>query len=230
MAIVKHNSSKNARYEDVLEYYTCRHREDNRTGHYEPILDEYGLMQTRSNCAALYLTADGTEAAPERWASACRRTNLRHGKNNKPGDRKSHEYILSHPAADRDKLSLDDLLEEGRAFAKAFLQGYDCLIAVHRDTDNDHIHISLNSVRAGARAEREWMMRDGEGNILPCEIKAGGKHLQSCLRQRKRACRRSCWLYPQECMRSRSRGGLHGRTECRLRSKMQQLSFTPCAR
>lgn len=59
MAIVKHNSSKNARYEDVLEYYTCRHREDSRTGHYEPILDEYGLMQTRSNCAALYLTADG---------------------------------------------------------------------------------------------------------------------------------------------------------------------------
>lgn len=85
MAIVKHNSSKNARYEDVLEYYTCRHREDSRTGHYEPILDEYGLMQTRSNCAALYLTADGTEAAPERWASACRRTNLRYGKNNKPG-------------------------------------------------------------------------------------------------------------------------------------------------
>lgn len=179
MAIVKHNSSQNARYEDVLEYYTCRHREDSRTGHYEPILDEHGLMQTRSNCAALYLTADGTEAAPERCASACRRTNLRYGKNNKPGDRKSHEYILSHPAVDRDKLSLDDLLEEGRAFTKTFLQGYDCLIAVHRDTDNDHIHISLNSVRAGARAEREWMMRDGEGNILPCEIKGGGKHQDS---------------------------------------------------
>lgn len=171
MAIVKHNSSKNTRYEDVLEYYTCRHQEDSRTGHYEPILDEYGLMQPRSNCTALYLTADGTEAAPERWASACRRTNLRYGKNNKPGDRKSHEYILSHPAADRDKLSLDDLLEEGRAFAKALLQGYDCLIAVHRDTDNDHIHIALNSVRAGARAEREWMTRDGEGNVLPCSAR-----------------------------------------------------------
>lgn len=76
MAIVKHNSSKNARYEDVLEDYTYRHREDSRTGHYEPILDEYGLMQPRSNCAALYLTADGTEAAPERWASACRRARM----------------------------------------------------------------------------------------------------------------------------------------------------------
>lgn len=76
MAIVKHRSSKNARYEDVLEYYTCKHREDSRTGHYEPILDEYGLMQPRDNCAILYLTANGTEAAPEHWASACRRTSL----------------------------------------------------------------------------------------------------------------------------------------------------------
>ena len=179
MAIVKHSSSKNARYEDVLEYYTCRHREDSRTGYYVPILDKYGLMQPRSDCAALYLTADGTAAAPERWASACRRTNLCYSKNNKPSDRKSHEYILSHPAADRDKLSMDDLVEEGRAFSKAFLQGYDCLIAVHRDTDNDHIHISINSVRAKARAEQAWMMRDSEGNVLPCEIKAGGKHQDS---------------------------------------------------
>lgn len=179
MAIVKHSSSKNARYEDVLEYYTCRHREDSRTGYYAPILDKYGLMQPRSDCAALYLTADGTAAAPERWASACRRTNLCYGKNNRPSDRKSHEYILSHPAADRGKLSMDDLVEEGRAFSKAFLQGYDCLIAVHRDTDNDHIHISINSVRAKARAEQAWMMRDSEGNVLPCEIKAGGKHQDS---------------------------------------------------
>lgn len=179
MAIVKHSSSKNARYEDVLEYYTCRHREDSRTGYYAPILDKYGLMQPRSDCAALYLTADGTAAAPERWASACRRTNLCYSKNNKPSDRKSHEYILSHPAADRGKLSMDDLVEEGWAFSKAFLQGYDCLIAVHRDTDNDHIHISINSVRAKARAEQAWMMRDSEGNVLPCEIKASGKHQDS---------------------------------------------------
>ena len=51
MAIVKHSSSKNARYEDVLEYYTCRHREDSRTGYYAPILDKYGLMQPRSDSA-----------------------------------------------------------------------------------------------------------------------------------------------------------------------------------
>ena len=62
---------------------------------------------------------------------------------------------------------MDDLMEEGRAFSKAFLQGYDCLIAVHRDTDNDHIHISINSVRAKARAEQAWMMRDSRGTSSP---------------------------------------------------------------
>lgn len=184
MAIVKHRSSKNARYEDVLEYYTCKHREDSRTGHYEPLLDAYGLLQPRDNCTVLYLTAEGEEAAPENWASACRRTNLQCGKNNKRTDRKSHEYILSHPSADREKMSMSDLLEEARAFARTFLQGYDCLLAVHRDTGNDHIHISINSVRALAREERGWMMRDGEGNALPCEVRSGGKHQDStALRQ-----------------------------------------------
>lgn len=184
MAIVKHRSSKNARYEDVLEYYTCKHREDSRTGHYEPLLDTYGLLQPRDNCTVLYLTAEGEEAAPENWASACRRTNLQCGKNNKRTDRKSHEYILSHPSADREKMSISDLLEEARAFARTFLQGYDCLLAVHRDMGNDHIHISINSVHALARKEQGWMMRDGEGNALPCEVRSGGKHQDStALRQ-----------------------------------------------
>ena len=120
MAIVKHSSSKNARYEDVLEYYTCRHREDSRTGYYAPILDKYGLMQPRSDCAALYLTADGTAAAPERWASACRRTNLCYGKNNRPSDRKSHEYILSHPAADRGNCPWTTLWRKGGLSPRRF--------------------------------------------------------------------------------------------------------------
>ena len=38
MAIIKHLSSKNARYSDVLDYYTKKHKEDEKTGHYEPIL------------------------------------------------------------------------------------------------------------------------------------------------------------------------------------------------
>lgn len=74
---------------------------------------------------------------------------------------------------------MEDLLNEGKAFVRENLQGYDALIAVHRDTDNDHIHISINSVRACSREEQPWMMKNEAGITLPCEINAGGKHQNS---------------------------------------------------
>jgi hypothetical protein len=178
MAIVTHRTSKNARYADVLDYYSYKHEENQATGHYEPILDENGLMQERDDYAVAYLTAQGQEEAPELWASACMRTNLLHRKNLDEGDRKSHEYIISHPAEDRARMTMDDLMEEGKAFAREHLKGYDCLISVHRDTDNDHIHISINSVRALEREEQDWMMKKN-GQTIAAEMSAGGKHQDS---------------------------------------------------
>ncbi len=64
MAIIKHKSSKNAHYTDVLEYYTYKHTEDSKTGHYEPILDEFGLKQERENYSVTYITAYGKEHLP----------------------------------------------------------------------------------------------------------------------------------------------------------------------
>ena len=81
MAIVKHKTSKNARYADVLDYYTYKHEEDLLTGHYEPILDDNGLMIERDDFAVVYITAQGEEADPEGWAAACMRTNLLYQKN-----------------------------------------------------------------------------------------------------------------------------------------------------
>lgn len=179
MAIIKHQSSKNADYNSVLEYYSYKHEESQATGHYEPKLDENGLKQERENYAIAYINADGKEDDPEKWAAACRKTNIQHRKNLAEGDRKSHEYIISHPAEDRERMTMEDLIKEGKAFARENLPGYDCLIAVHRDTDNDHIHISFNSVRAKQRAEEEWMMKDKEGKTLACEMAAGGKHQDS---------------------------------------------------
>lgn len=174
MAIVKHKTSKNARYGDVLDYYTFKHEESLATGHYEPILDEYGLMIERDDYAVVYITAKGEEAEPELWASACTRTNLLFRKNQNPGDRKNHEYIIAHPV--EDEMTVAQLVEEGRAFAKEYLAGYDCLIGAH----DNHVHITINSVRALPRdREEEWMMRDEAGEILPCEMKAGGKHQDS---------------------------------------------------
>lgn len=70
-------------------------------------------------------------------------------------------------------------MEEGKAFARKYLQGYDVLLAVHRDTDNDHIHISINSVRAAEREEQDWMMKGELGDTLCCEMAAGMKHQNS---------------------------------------------------
>lgn len=174
MAIVKHKTSKNSRYADVLDYYTYKHEESQQTGHYEPILDDNGLMIERDDYAVAYITAQGEEADPELWAAACMRTNLLFRKNLEEGDRKNHEYIIAHPA--EDNMTVEQLLEEGRAFARANLPGYDCLIGAH----DNHVHITINSVRALQRDhEEDWMMRDKTGQILPCELEAGGKHQDS---------------------------------------------------
>ena len=174
MAIVKHKTSKNARYADVLDYYTFKHEESEATGHYEPILDENGLMIEREDYSVAYITAKGEDADPELWAAACMRTNLLFRKNQDAGDRKNHEYIIAHPA--EDEMTVAQLLEEGRAFVRDNLAGYDCLIGAH----DNHVHITINSVRALPRdREEDWMMRDKNGAILPCELEAGGKHQDS---------------------------------------------------
>ena len=179
MAIITHNTSKTATYADVFNYYRFKHKEDTDTGRYEPIYDEFGFQQERDNYAMTYVDPYGKEAAPELWEGACRRTNFIFGKNKGYNERKNHEYIISHPEEDRPNMTMEDLLEEGRAFVRENLQGYDAIIAVHRDTDNDHIHITINSVRVLEREEQTWMLHDEDGHILPCEIMAGGKHQDS---------------------------------------------------
>ncbi len=177
--IIKHKASKNAAYTDVLDYYAYKHKEDSDTGHYEPILDEDGLPQLRDNFGIACLTPDGNDADPYEWAANCVSTNHKFRKNRNFGDICNHEYIISHPEADREKLTMEALLEEGKTFAREFLQGYDVLIGVHRDTENDHIHIAINSVRAQEREQKDWMMRNSYGEILRCEYEAGGKHQES---------------------------------------------------
>ena len=179
MAIIKFSSSHNKRYSDVLEYLTYKHHEDPKTGLYEPVLDELGLLQERDDYAVCYINPYGQEKPPEQWAANCCKTNLAFNKNQAKGDRKQMSYVISHPTADRPKMTMEDLLAEGRAFVHDNLQGYDVLIAVHRDTDNDHIHVAFNSVRATERAIQPWMMKNEDGQPLRCEYCAGGKHQNS---------------------------------------------------
>lgn len=179
MAILKHSTSKNMSYGDAINYLQYKHREDPDTGFYKPILNQDGLYQERDNYALCYLNGYGIEQDPEEWVGACLTTNMVYHKNNKKEDRKQHMYVISHPASDCPLLTKEALLEEGKAFVRENLQGYDALIAVHMDTDHYHLHISFNSVRSVNREEQPWMMKDDYGNTLRCEMKAGCKHQNS---------------------------------------------------
>lgn len=175
MALAPHKASNNAAYDDVLEYYMYIHKEL-PNGHYEEILDEDGLPELRDSFAVACLDPFGNEADPYEWAGRCMTTNFRFNKNSEFDDVKNHHYVISHPESDRPKMTMDDLLAEGIAFSREFFEGYDVLLAVHRDTDNDHIHITINSVRAQERTKKPWMKRNEYGEILRSEYAAGGKH------------------------------------------------------
>ena len=187
MAIIKHRVSKNSRAAKVVEYYTQVHRENQKTGHYEPVLDEYGLRQERKHCRTMYIDPQGRESSVDQWITDVNGTNRKYGKNKNYEDVKFHEFIISFPAEDREKLTDTQLEQIGRSFAKRYCEGHSTLISIHRDTENDHIHITINSVRGIERREQIWMVYSlVTGESLPCETKAGGKYQDSNALRRDR--------------------------------------------
>ncbi len=196
MAVLVMSSSKNSCYGDAQQYLQYKHKEDLEHNRYKPVLDEYGLLQERSNYGLCYLNGYGQEKDPDDWAGNCVDTNLKYGKNQSRNDRKQMIFVISHPESDTPLLTKEALLEEGKAFVRDNLQGYDALIAVHMDTDNYHIHISINSVRAVERPEQPWMMKDRYGCVLHSETAAGCKH------QNNPEFRRHCQQWLQDYTRS----------------------------
>ena len=176
MAVLVMSSSKNSCYGDAQQYLQYKHKEDLAHNRYKPERDEYGLLQERSNYGLCYLNGYGQEKDPDDWAGNCVDTNLKYGKNQSRNDRKQMIFVISHPESDTPLLTKEALLEEGKAFVRDNLQGYDALIAVHMDTDHYHLHISINSVRAVDRPEQPWMMKDRYGCVLHSETAAGCKH------------------------------------------------------
>lgn len=181
VAIIKHVSGHNASYIDAVDYLIYQHHERSAGGKswYEPVLDEFGLRQPREDCAIMSLTADGKEQYAKDWVSACQRTNLSFSKNASYQERKTHTYILSLPPEDREKATKQELLQVAKKLVRTFFGGYGVLITVHMDTVHPHVHIVLNSVRTLERQEQPWMMRGDDGQMLPCEVMAGGKHQDS---------------------------------------------------
>jgi len=187
MAIIKHTSHKSANIFKVVEYYTQIHKPDEKTHKYEPILDKNGLRQERPNCRTFYINAFGKNSDLENWATDCLKTNRHFGKNNTRAEIKTHEFIISFRAEDREKLSWEELEQIAKEYVATFCSGHQALFSIHRDTRRDHIHITINSVRACNRAPADWMSRNPEtGDVLNCEVLAGGKFQDSNALKRAR--------------------------------------------
>ena len=85
MATFKHISSKNADYGAAEAYLTFEHDEFTM----KPTLDENGRLIPREDYRISSLNCGG-----EDFAVACMRANLRHEKNQKREDVKSHHYCM----------------------------------------------------------------------------------------------------------------------------------------
>lgn len=179
MAIVRHFASKNSNYGDVLDYMKYVHKEHgnkNKSGHYEPMLDENGLMIERENCEVLYVKSNGDLDDPEFFATDCYITNNKYGQNQTDTERKNHMYVLSFPPDDQDNLDMKKMKTIALKFARENFSGYQCLIGIHCDKDHYHIHFTINSCRDMKRDQQPYMALDADGKVKNSEVEAGLKH------------------------------------------------------
>ena len=169
MATVKHISSKNADYGAVADYLEYQHDEKRN----RPVLDNHGNPLLRES----YLI-DGINCTPATFEFDCVRLNHEYGKNLRPGDVKTHHYIVSFDPSDAasGKLTLDKAQSIGMELARKFFPGHQILVATHDDgsnrSGNMHCHIILNSLRMLDVEKQDFMERD-------IDAKAGYKFHQT---------------------------------------------------
>jgi hypothetical protein len=166
MAVLKHIAIKNADYRAAFNYLVYQHDEYTQ----KPILDENGKLQLREE---YYI--DGLLCNPLEFARCCKKTNEQFHKNEKPGEIKSHHYILSFDPKDKEDNGLtgEEAQRMGLEFARQNFPGHQALVCTHTDghngSGNIHVHIVINSVRAETVERQDFMERPGD-------CKAGNKH------------------------------------------------------
>ena len=166
LATFKHISSKNADYGAAEAYLTFEHDEFTM----KATLDENGRLIPREDYRISSLNCGG-----EDFAVACMRANLRHEKNQKREDVKSHHYIISFDPRDGtdNGLTTDRAQELGEQFCKAHFPGHQALICTHPDghnhSGNIHVHIVINSLRIYEVPLLPYMDR-------PADTREGCKH------------------------------------------------------
>ena len=166
MATFKHISSKNADYGAAEAYLTFEHDEFTM----KATLDENGRLIPREDYRISSLNCGG-----EDFAVACMRANLRHEKNQKREDVKSHHYIISFDPRDGtdNGLTVDRAQELGEQFCKEHFPGHQALVCTHPDghnhSGNIHVHIVINSLRIYEVPLLPYMDR-------PADTREGCKH------------------------------------------------------
>ena len=166
MATLKHINSKNADYGAAEQYLLFEHDEFTM----KPVLDETGRLIPREDYRLSTLNCGG-----EDFAVACMRANLRHGKNQRREDVKSHHYIISFDPRDGpdNGLTVDRAQALGEQFCKEHFPGHQALVCTHPDghnhSGNIHVHIVINSLRIEEVPFLPYMDR-------PADTKVGCKH------------------------------------------------------
>ena len=166
MAIVKHIKSKNANYTDAINYLFYQHDEKTKT----LLLNEYGQPMLREE-----FYADGLNCTPETFDLDCSGTNRTFNKNRRPGEIKSHHYIISYDPRDASDCGLtgEKAQELSLEVAQKMFPGHQALVVTHTDGENHsgniHTHIVINSVRANETEKEDYMTQASD-------YKAGGKH------------------------------------------------------
>lgn len=158
-------------YMYLAHVHSVRMEGDRR--YYDLVMDSDGIPLLRTQCELAYVDATGELCDAYLWSSDCVTELMRYG-----GDQDviTHTYIISWPPYDWAKVSLDDLIEIGVRIAREFFSGHHVLIAAHMDREHPHIHVCVQALRAADRDPQPWMLTGVDGEVLPCEVRAGGKH------------------------------------------------------
>lgn len=173
MAIIKHISSKNKNYSDVIEYLIMQHNEE--TG--AVILDEYGEMIEREG----YLI-QGINCTTDDFAEQCLLDRIRFGVKGYESEVTTHQYILSFSPEDAERgLTVEFAQEQGIRFAQKYFPGHRTIVCTHPDgashSGNIHVHIVISALRFEDRMPEENYMRlRDDGSVKPSEYKAGCRH------------------------------------------------------
>ncbi|MBR3276201.1 MAG: relaxase/mobilization nuclease domain-containing protein [Eubacterium sp.] len=154
MAILKHIASRNAHYNDVIEYLEYEH--DAKSG--KKLKDSEGNYIRRED-----VLMEGILCTPATFEIECLAANIRYGKNLDRKDVKSHSYIISFDPRDAadNGLTLEDVQKFGMEFARKYFPGHQAVVCSHADGHNGsgnlHCHIVFNSLRIEKVPREEYM-------------------------------------------------------------------------